>query len=120
LRGPKPRKVAVSGDTEGAVDPLSKRDRAGCSRGCRFKWPAIGGHRGAWGLAGPMAIRDRFHTDARSRCCAGARHVALITADLFAVLLGQRDIEHQDEHRKDFSTCDYGLWVAGRHRRTAA
>jgi len=46
--------------------------------------------------------------------------VALITADLFAVLLGQRDIEHQDEHRKDYSTCDHGLWVAGRDRRTAA
>jgi hypothetical protein len=56
-----------------------------------------------------MAIRDRFHTDARSRYCAGARHVALITADLFAVLLGQRDIEHQDEHRQDFSACDHGL-----------
>ena len=52
------------------------------------------------GLGGPMAIRDRFHADARSRCCAGERHVALITADLFAVLLGQRDIEHQDEHRR--------------------
>ena len=35
----------------------------------------------------------------------GRRHVALITADLFAALLGQRDIEHQDEHRKDFSIC---------------
>jgi hypothetical protein len=34
---------------------------------------------------------------------ARARHVALITADLFAVLLGQRDIEHQNEHRKHLS-----------------
>ena len=33
LRGPKPCKVAVTGNTEGAVDPLSKRDRLGCSRG---------------------------------------------------------------------------------------
>jgi hypothetical protein len=32
------------------------------------------------------------------RYCAGERHSALITADLFAVSLGQRDIEHQDEH----------------------
>ena len=56
-----------------------------------------------------MAIRDRFHADARSRCCAGERHVALITADLFAALLGQRDIEHQDEHRQDFSRLNHGL-----------
>jgi hypothetical protein len=67
-----------------------------------------------------MAIRDRFHTDARSRCCAGERHVALITADLFAVLLGQRDIEHQNEHVDHRSTFDYGRWITNRIRRTAA
>jgi hypothetical protein len=50
----------------------------------------------------------------------GERHVALITADLFAALLGQRDIEHQDEHRQDFSRFNNGLWIAGRNRRTAA
>jgi hypothetical protein len=46
--------------------------------------------------------------------------VALITADLFAVLLGQRDIEHQDEHREDFSRLDHGLSITGRNRRAAA
>ena len=55
---------------------------------------AIGGQREVWGLGGPIAVRDRFHADARSRYCAGNRRVALITADLFAALLGQRDIEH--------------------------
>jgi hypothetical protein len=50
----------------------------------------------------------------------GERHVALITADLFAALLGQRDIEQQDEHREDFSSFDHGLWIADRNRRTAA
>ena len=67
-----------------------------------------------------MAIRDRFHADARSRCWAGERHVALITADLFAVLLGQRDIEHQDVHANHYSTFDHGLLITGRIRRTAA
>jgi hypothetical protein len=67
-----------------------------------------------------MAIRDRFYTDARSRRCADERHVALITADLFAALIGQRDIEHQNEHRENFSTIDHGLWVARRDRRAAA
>jgi hypothetical protein len=46
--------------------------------------------------------------------------VALITADLIAALLGQRDIEQQNEHREDVSMVDYGLWVVGRNRRTAA
>ena len=67
-----------------------------------------------------MGIRVRFHADARSRYCAGERHVALITADLFAVLLGQRDIEHQNEHVDHRSTFDRGLQVTGRVRRTAA
>jgi hypothetical protein len=35
--------------------------------------------------------------------------VALITADLFAALLGQRDIEHQDEHVEDLSAFGHGL-----------
>ena len=39
--------------TEGAIDPLSKRDRVGYSRRCEFEWPAIGGQRGAWGLSAP-------------------------------------------------------------------
>jgi hypothetical protein len=46
--------------------------------------------------------------------------VALITADLFAVLLGQRDIEHQDEHLKDLSEVNNGPWAAGHDRRAAA
>jgi hypothetical protein len=46
--------------------------------------------------------------------------VALITADLFAALLGQRDIEHQDEHREDFSMIGCGQWITGWSRRTAA
>ena len=41
--------------------------------------------------------------------CAGARHVALSTADLFAESLGQRDLEHQNEHR-----AGYSLFVAER------
>jgi hypothetical protein len=45
--------------------------------------------------------------------------VALITADLFAVLLGQRDIEHQNEHVVNCSTFDHDLWVTARVRRTA-
>jgi hypothetical protein len=60
-----------------------------------------------------MVIRDRFHADARSRCCAGERHVALISADLIAALLGQRDIEHQNEHVDHCSTFDHSLWVTG-------
>ncbi len=41
--------------------------------------------------------------DARSRNCAGARRVALFTADHFAELLGQRNLEHQNEHRCGYS-----------------
>jgi hypothetical protein len=51
---------------------------------------------------------------------AGERHVALITADLFAVLLGQRDIEHQNEHVDHDSNLGHGLLITGRIRRKAA
>ena len=39
--------------------------------------------------------------------------MALIAADLFAALLGQRDIEHQDEHLENLSlsTRVYGMPV---------
>ena len=50
----------------------------------------------------------------------GERHVALITADLFAALLGQRDIEHQDEHVDHRFTFDHVLSATGQVRRTAA
>jgi hypothetical protein len=46
--------------------------------------------------------------------------VALISADLFAALLGQRDIEHQDEHPDSLSIFPDGPRIAGLDRRAAA
>src|SRR5687768_8636586 len=48
-------------------------------------------------------------SDARSRRCAGARRVALSTADRFAESPGQRNLEHQNEPR-----TGYSLFVAER------
>jgi hypothetical protein len=45
--------------------------------------------------------------------------LALITAELFAALLGQRDIEHQDELLDDFSIL-HSAGGCGQDRRTAA
>ena len=96
LRGPQPRKVAVTGDAEGATTfletPSGRRLPGRVGQTARD-----GGKRGAWGLAAPSpSVIDSMLMLAPGVARASA--MALITADLFAVLLGQRDIEHQDEH----------------------